>query len=58
MSLKSLLAPGIYKIGFMEIDTKILAQTLDAKEADVVLSDMAASSSGHRQTDHLRIVAL
>ncbi len=27
-------------------------------EADVVLSDMAASSSGHRQTDHLRIIAL
>ena len=26
--------------------------------ADVVMSDMAASSSGHRQTDHLRIVAL
>ncbi len=27
-------------------------------EADVVMSDMAAASSGHRQTDHLRIVAL
>ncbi len=26
--------------------------------ADVVLSDMAAASSGHRQTDHLRIIAL
>jgi 23S rRNA (uridine2552-2'-O)-methyltransferase len=26
--------------------------------ADVVLSDMAASSSGHKQTDHLRIIAL
>ncbi len=26
--------------------------------ADVVLSDMAAASSGHRGTDHLRIVAL
>ena len=26
--------------------------------ADVVLSDMAAASSGHRQTDHLRITAL
>ncbi len=26
--------------------------------ADVVLSDLAAASSGHRQTDHLRIVAL
>ena len=29
----------------------------DAK-ADVVLSDMAANATGHRQTDHLRIVAL
>jgi 23S rRNA (uridine2552-2'-O)-methyltransferase len=26
--------------------------------ADVVLSDMAAAASGHRQTDHLRIMAL
>ena len=26
--------------------------------ADVVLSDMAAASTGHKQTDHLRIVAL
>jgi 23S rRNA (uridine2552-2'-O)-methyltransferase len=26
--------------------------------ADVVMSDMAAASSGHRQTDHLRIVTL
>ncbi|MEM1102009.1 MAG: RlmE family RNA methyltransferase [Pseudomonadota bacterium] len=27
-------------------------------EADVVMSDMAAASSGHKQTDHLRIMAL
>jgi 23S rRNA (uridine2552-2'-O)-methyltransferase len=26
--------------------------------ADVVMSDMAASASGHKQTDHIRIVAL
>ncbi len=26
--------------------------------ADVVMSDMAAASSGHKQTDHLRIIAL
>ncbi len=26
--------------------------------ADVVMSDMAAASSGHKGTDHLRIVAL
>ena len=30
---------------------------LDGK-ADVVMSDMAASSSGHKQTDHLKIIAL
>ncbi len=27
-------------------------------KADVVMSDMAASSSGHKQTDHLKIMAL
>ncbi len=27
-------------------------------KADVVMSDMAASSSGHKQTDHLRIITL
>jgi 23S rRNA (uridine2552-2'-O)-methyltransferase len=27
-------------------------------QADVVLSDMAANATGHRQTDHLKIVAL
>ena len=27
-------------------------------EADVVMSDMAAASSGHKQTDHLRIISL
>jgi 23S rRNA (uridine2552-2'-O)-methyltransferase len=27
-------------------------------KADVVMSDMAAASSGHKQTDHLRIIAL
>ena len=31
---------------------------LEGKGADVVLSDMAAPTTGHRSTDHLRIVAL
>ncbi|RIA56635.1 RlmE family RNA methyltransferase [Dichotomicrobium thermohalophilum] len=31
---------------------------LAGQKADVVLSDMAPSSTGHRQTDHLRTVAL
>ncbi|MGF1464311.1 MAG: RlmE family RNA methyltransferase [Maricaulaceae bacterium] len=40
------------------------AQTVDAVTqalagpADVVLSDMAANASGHRATDHMRVVAL
>jgi 23S rRNA (uridine2552-2'-O)-methyltransferase len=28
------------------------------RDADVVLSDMAANATGHRKTDHLRIMAL
>jgi 23S rRNA (uridine2552-2'-O)-methyltransferase len=31
---------------------------LSGASADVVLSDMAAPATGHRQTDHLRVVAL
>ena len=31
---------------------------LEGRKADVVLSDMAPSATGHRQTDHLRTVAL
>lgn len=35
-----------------------LKRRLDGHLADVVLSDMAASSTGHAQTDHLKIMAL
>ena len=35
-----------------------IAEALGGVKADVVLSDMAAPSTGHRQTDHLRVVAL
>jgi 23S rRNA (uridine2552-2'-O)-methyltransferase len=34
------------------------AEGKDQAKADVVLSDMAANTTGHRQTDHLRIMAL
>ncbi len=36
----------------------VLMQALGAEKADVVLSDMAAHATGHRQTDHLRVMAL
>jgi 23S rRNA (uridine2552-2'-O)-methyltransferase len=35
-----------------------LVTMLGGHKADVVLSDLAAPTTGHRQTDHLRIVAL
>jgi len=36
----------------------MLREALAGAQADLVLSDMAASSTGHRQTDHLRVIAL
>ncbi len=48
----------IHLLDFMEdgADDKVKAWL--GGKADVVMSDMAASSSGHKQTDHLRIMAL
>ncbi|MCR8547131.1 RlmE family RNA methyltransferase [Salipiger sp. P9] len=52
--------PGaeIHQLDFMEdgADDKVKAWL--GGKADVVMSDMAAASSGHKQTDHLRIIAL
>ena len=36
----------------------LIKQALGGTKADVVLSDMAAPTTGHKATDHLRIVAL
>ncbi len=35
-----------------------IIKKLGGKKADIVLSDMAAPTTGHRQTDHIRIIAL
>lgn len=52
--------PGceLHQLDFMEdgADDKVKAWL--GGRADVVMSDMAAASSGHKQTDHLRIIAL
>ena len=47
-----------YKINFLEIDPIDLIDKLKINNVDIVLSDMASSSSGHKKTDHLRIMAL
>ncbi len=43
---------------FLEDDADQQVKEWLGGQADVVMSDMAASSSGHKQTDHLRIMAL
>ena len=35
-----------------------IRELIGGKDVDVVMSDMAAPSTGHKQTDHLRIMAL
>ena len=52
--------PGaeIHQLDFMEDGADDKVKDWLGGRADVVMSDMAAASSGHKQTDHLRIVAL
>ncbi|MGB0799629.1 MAG: SAM-dependent methyltransferase, partial [Planktomarina sp.] len=42
----------------LEDDADEKVKTWLGGQADVVMSDMAAASSGHKQTDHLRIISL
>ena len=49
----------ILKQDFLADDTpRLLIDALAGEKADAVLSDMAAHAIGHRQTDHLKIMAL
>ena len=52
--------PGatILHLDFMTDEAPDRLKALLQGEADVVLSDMAASATGHQQTDHLKIMAL
>jgi len=52
-------AVTIFKKDFLEEDAPdLLIAALDGEKADCVLSDMAAHATGHRQTDHIQIMAL
>ncbi len=48
----------LHQLDFLDDDADALVKGWLGGRADVVLSDMAASASGHKATDHLRIVAL
>lgn len=52
--------PGaeIHQLDFLDEGADDKVKSWLGGNADVVMSDMAAASSGHKQTDHLRIIAL
>jgi 23S rRNA (uridine2552-2'-O)-methyltransferase len=52
--------PGVdfLQLDFLDDKAPQLLRDLLGGPADVVLSDMAANATGHRQTDHLKIMAL
>lgn len=52
-------AVTIFHKDFYDQDTPaLLIEALGGEKADCVLSDMAAHATGHRQTDHINIMAL
>jgi 23S rRNA (uridine2552-2'-O)-methyltransferase len=48
----------IHQLDFLTDEADALVKGWLGGRADVVMSDMAAAASGHKATDHLRIVAL
>ncbi len=52
--------PGaeVHQLDFLDDGADDKVKTWLGGKADVVMSDMAAASSGHKQTDHLRIIHL
>jgi len=52
--------PGVefLRLDFLDETAPQRLKAMLSGKADVVLSDMAANATGHRQTDHLRIMAL
>ncbi len=52
--------PGVefLKLDFLDPQAPDRLKALLAGPADLVLSDMAANATGHRKTDHIRIMAL
>lgn len=48
----------LYQLDFLDDGADDKVKDWLGGRADVVMSDMAASASGHKQTDHLRIIAL
>jgi 23S rRNA (uridine2552-2'-O)-methyltransferase len=58
LELAPIAGVGFIQRDFLDAGAGDEIKALLGGEADVVLSDMAANATGHRATDHLRIMAL
>ena len=58
LDFKPMTGVEFLKLDFLDNSAPDRLKEMLGGKADVVLSDMAANTTGHRQTDHLRIMAL
>ena len=58
LEMKPLAGVEFLQLDFLDEAAPRRFKTMLGGPADIVLSDMAANATGHRQTDHLRIMAL
>jgi 23S rRNA (uridine2552-2'-O)-methyltransferase len=58
LDMKPVAGVEFLQLDFLDDSAPARLKTMLGGKADVVLSDMAANATGHRQTDHLRIMAL
>ena len=58
LEMTPIMGASILQRDFLELTEEEIAQWVNGQKIDIVLSDMAASSSGHTLTDHLRIMQL
>jgi len=58
LEMKPVAGVEFLKLDFLDESAPERLKALLGGKVDVVLSDMAANTTGHRQTDHLRIMAL
>jgi 23S rRNA (uridine2552-2'-O)-methyltransferase len=58
LEMEAIAGVDFEQIDFLDPDAPQKLKAMLGGPADVVLSDMAANATGHRRTDHLKIVAL
>ena len=58
LQMKSIAGVEFLKLDFLDAAAPERLKEMLGGKVDVVLSDMAANATGHRPTDHLRIMAL